>query len=84
MVDTPEKKEIIVNAIREELDKAITPDVIMTANRKPSLDSINEAVVDSRQTALVDAIRRKRTLSREYSRSTSHDMTKLRIHVTYW
>lgn len=68
-----------------------TPEVepIVARSRKtsenPTMDGIEEIPeVKHSDAALVEAVELKRTLSRSYSRSTSADMTKLRVHVIYW
>lgn len=61
---------------------------IVTRSRKTSgnpMNGIEETPeVKHSDAALVEAVELKRTLSRGYSRSTSADMTKLRVHVIYW
>ncbi len=84
-MDTPEKKAAIVEAIRTELEN--TRIVLNIARRTSStLDDISEIPGDDSKKPIniVEVLTRKRTISRNYSRSTSTEATKLRLHFTYW
>ncbi len=96
MVDTPEKKQKIIDGIKEALEKShslehyiqsgtSTPtyhSIIHHQSKQTSLEGINED--PNTPSTLIETVRRKRTLSRGYSRSFSTEMAKLRLHITYW
>lgn len=85
LVDTPEKQQAIVDRIKEEMERIRA--IIPTRRSSSSQPDSPQAGTPQRKLSntVVEAVMRfRRTLSRRQSSNTSTDMTKLRVHVTYW
>lgn len=93
LVDTPEKKQAIVDGIKEALEKSAAN----AALRKSSLAGSTEVSRKSSLSGSIDMTTRKSSMSglsspvegvltpiRRMSLTSARNLAKLRVHIIYW